>query len=168
MSVLAHAIDYIHKLKTQVAHLEEAAGPLSKQGKGTDHSQSPASTISIQAQEDSTLDVSSSLGSVRKVAVCPDNGGVVINVEAKNQTDTLIRILMASSDLGLEVRSVNSTCINDEVHVAVNAVVCALLFLSLHFINTVWTGSKCFSWSMSVGHFVETLFCCHNFLLELH
>jgi hypothetical protein len=145
VSVLAHAIDYIHQLKTQVAHLEEAAGPLSKQDKGTDHSQSPASTISTQAQEDSTLDVSSSLGSVRKVAVCPDSDGVVINVEANNQTDTLIRILMASNDLGLEVRSVNSTCINNEVHVAVNAVVCALYLLSLHFINTVWTGLKCFS-----------------------
>jgi hypothetical protein len=47
-------------------------------------------------------------------------------------------------------------------------VVCALYLLSLHFINTVWTGAKCFSWSMSVGHLVETLFCCHNFLLELH
>jgi acetolactate synthase regulatory subunit len=118
VSVLTHTIDYIHQLKTQVTQLEKAAGPLLKQEKGIDYSQPPASTMS---EEFSTL--SSSSRSPIKVAVSPNEDGLVINVEASNHTETLVRILSVSRDLGLEIRSFNSKSINDQVQVAVNVVV---------------------------------------------
>jgi hypothetical protein len=151
VSVLTHTIDYIHQLKTQVTQLEKAAGPLLKQEKGIDYSQPPASTMS---EEFSTL--SSSSRSPIKVAVSPNEDGLVINVEASNHTETLVRILSVSRDLGLEIRSFNSKSINDQVQVAVNVVVCALsLSLSLwpFFLPSKFTTLNHFSLgSVSVGH----------------
>jgi acetolactate synthase regulatory subunit len=149
VSVLTHTIDYIHQLKTQVTQLEKAAGPLLKQEKGIDYSQPPVSTMS---QEFSTL--SSSSRSPIKVAVSPNEDGLVINVEASNHTETLVHILSVSRDLGLEIRSFNSKSINDQVQVAVNVVVCALslslalLFtIKIYYLESFQLGT-CFSWSL--------------------
>ncbi len=129
VSVLSHTIDYIHQLTTQVAHLEKAADHALKPKKGADYPHPPARTTLIQAQDDSSLDASSSSGSLIKVAVCPNDDGLVINVEASNKTETLIRILSSSRELGLEIRSFNSIRIDDQVQVTVNVAVCRLCLL---------------------------------------
>ncbi|KAH9557843.1 hypothetical protein CY35_07G106000 [Sphagnum magellanicum] len=121
VSVLSHTIDYIRQLTTQVAHLEKADHAL-KPKKGADYPHPPARTTLIQAQDDSSLDARSSSGSLVKVAVCPNDDGLVINVEASNKTETLIRILSSSRELGLEIRSFNSIRIDDQVQVTVNVV----------------------------------------------
>lgn len=99
VSVLTHTIDYIHQLKAQVTQLEKAAGPLLKQENGIDYSQPPASTMS---QEFSTL--SSSSRSPIKVAVSPNEDGLVINVEAGNHRD-----------IGLYIVSVKRFRIGDQI-----------------------------------------------------
>lgn len=129
VSVLSHTIDYIRQLTTQVAHLEKAADRALKPKKGADYPHPRGRTTLIQAQDDSSLDASSSSGSLIKVAVCPNDDGLVINVEASNKTETLIRILSSSRELGLEIRSFNSIRIDDQVQVTVNVVVCRLCHL---------------------------------------
>lgn len=149
VSILSHAIDYILQLKTEVAELQksqqEEQAAAQECDLAAEAGSSSSSSLRITAASGSgtsTTNATAAPATSRldlKVAVsCPGDESddhqpqqqqqqqhLVINVKVadKLHAQKLISLLTASKDLGLEIRSLDCRCINDQFHVAVKAVV---------------------------------------------